>query len=826
MHYLKSLVVSCIAVALLNACGGGGANSTVPGPASLNLTPPPSFAGRTTSTLDFPLSAALQTETKEGSSVSYSVSGTCAGTATAISSKPTSATFGNAAAFAVSNNSTMQFSSNNCQLLPFSAYWTDYFDSNYLPLGTYSSSTGEYGVFASAPVIPVSVKVGDVGTIGTKNYYADSSMSVSIGYDMLSYVIEPDTANTAIVNLITESFTPQGVLFYAEQNRYKIWSNGALVSVSSDVQEQQAHLILTAVPDTTPPQVISSVTQYQNTSIPVDIQFSATFSEWIDPATIDASTITLSLASGGAVPGTITYSGKTVTFVPSSYLMPGTSYVFTIGTGVKDLAGNSLAQSFIYSFVTEPPYGSPPAVGVTAPANGAHMVPLDTSLVANFNTNKLNPATITNSAFYVTDGVTPVSGTLTYNFVFPATNTITFKPDSPLQPNTIYTATITSAIQDIQGNFLPSNYSWSFVTDLPLLNDPVFVLPAKGSAFSVQIGDVTGDGRNDLVYAGGVGLGGCDMEVLSQDTNGGLGAPVSYALAGGICWPSGLAIGDVNHDGKNDVVVGNGSAGLLVYTQTSNGTLNSAVVYASSDTKRVSIADVNHDGLMDVIGAGAGISVWLQNANGTLNAPVQISLNGLAAADLDVGDVNNDGLSDIVVSVYDPNAALNSAMLVITQQPGGTLSAPVSYDLGRIGPTKGLVIGDIDSDRFNEVVYAYAYTANGSGIGVFHQNAAGTLNSPVTYPSFANLTSLSLADISGDGRLDVVGIASYTDFKIVGYTQLPNGTLQSVRQYSTTNTQINPSFGPFAVGDINGDGKLDVVVPDIFSNYLPVYYHK
>jgi hypothetical protein len=76
-----------------------------------------------------------------------------------------------------------------------------------------------------------------------------------------------------------------------------------------------------------------------------------TFSEAMDPSTINTSTFTL-MQGTTAVPGTVSYSGTTATFTPTNTLAAGTSYTATVTTGAKSLTGNSLAANVVWSFTT------------------------------------------------------------------------------------------------------------------------------------------------------------------------------------------------------------------------------------------------------------------------------------------------------------------------------------------------------------------------------------------------------------------------------------------------------------------------------------------
>ncbi|MES1980929.1 MAG: hypothetical protein V4443_00500 [Pseudomonadota bacterium] len=194
-----------------------------------------SSSGLVVSNLSFSFENAYKTMVANGSSYNFAISGSCNGsgsinTAPATTTSPPTVFEGVTAAAAV-QTVTMNFS--NCTNSAVTG--TNYYDVNYNPLG-YNITNGEYGVYLAPPNIPSSVVVGSTGIIGTITVYPDSVSTTSIGTDVLSYVVEADTANTAIVNIITKSYDAGNVLLLTEQDRYLIRTTGALVPVSSDLQ--------------------------------------------------------------------------------------------------------------------------------------------------------------------------------------------------------------------------------------------------------------------------------------------------------------------------------------------------------------------------------------------------------------------------------------------------------------------------------------------------------------------------------------------------------------------------------------------------------------
>ena len=99
------------------------------------------------------------------------------------------------------------------------------------------------------------------------------------------------------------------------------------------------------------PVVNSSDPLNNATDVVLNKVIAITFSEAMNPSTINNSTFTLKQGAT-AVPGTVGYSGTTATFTPSNVLTAGLLYTATITTGAKDLAGNALATNIVWSFTT------------------------------------------------------------------------------------------------------------------------------------------------------------------------------------------------------------------------------------------------------------------------------------------------------------------------------------------------------------------------------------------------------------------------------------------------------------------------------------------
>ncbi len=146
-----------------------------------------------------------------------------------------------------------------------------------------------------------------------------------------------------------------------------------------------------------------------------------------------------------------------MSFTPSSKLYaPGATYTGTVATVVKDLMGNALQVSYVWTFSTGALVS--PTVVSTDPANNATGVLLNKVVAATFSV-PMDPLTITTTTFNVKQGATAVTGVVTYT-----RSTASFTPAAPLASNTIYTATVTAGAKNVAGTPLANDYVWTFTT--------------------------------------------------------------------------------------------------------------------------------------------------------------------------------------------------------------------------------------------------------------------------------------------------------------------------------------------------------------------------
>jgi len=227
--------------------------------------------------------------------------------------------------------------------------------------------------------------------------------------------------------------------------------------------------------------VSSTVPANAAVAVPVGNKLSVTFSEAMDPATLNPATFTLKQGAA-VISGTVSYSGVTAIFAPANTLLSGTVYSATITTGARNLAGNALAGNYAWSFTTGSALDTmKPAVTGTTPANAAASVPIGSKLSATFS-ETMDPATITATTFTLKQGATPVPGVTSYSGV-----TAVFTPSDDLLSNMVYTATITTGAKDLAGNAAAIDYVWSFTTGMLQDTTPPTVATVNPNSHATEI---------------------------------------------------------------------------------------------------------------------------------------------------------------------------------------------------------------------------------------------------------------------------------------------------------------------------------------------------
>jgi hypothetical protein len=277
------------------------------------------------------------------------------------------------------------------------------------------------------------------------------------------------------------------------------------------------------IPDTTRPTVTQTVPTNGEQNAPTNTKISATFSEDMDPASINGTTFQLTGPGATAIAGNVTYAAnsRSALFAPSSpnTLTADTDFTGTI-SGAKDLAGNSLAANYVWRFRTGATSdNAPPTVVSTNPADGASGLCNNQQVNVTFS-EAMDPATIDAASLIVQrSGPSPqpaLPGVVRYD----AAARIASFAAAPALGAGSFTVTVTTAVKDLAGNPLAASKVTTFTSG----TDACPTAPALGAAASFGAfggnATITNDGLLTVVH-GNLGVNAASTKVTGFRDAGG-----------------------------------------------------------------------------------------------------------------------------------------------------------------------------------------------------------------------------------------------------------------------------------------------------------------
>ena len=369
---------------------------------------------------------------------------------------------------------------------------------------------------------------------------------------------------------------------------------------------------------------------------------------------------------------------------------------------------------------------------------------------------------------------------------------------------------------------------------------------AINSATEVLVADLDADGRPDvlaLTHQFGnqpqQGL----LTVRRQTQPGRFAAEDRYVVG---CYPWSMSVADVDGDGRVDLIVtdvsytgcADPSARKAIYLLRQDPArpgqfLTPTKLVDDSRTYRPAVADLNGDGAPDIAWGESSAGsmryhVLYQDPlqRGRFNAPVDIAAPGMVA-DMVAGDIDGDGRADLLMMVYDTSVSYpsHSMLAVARQQADRTLAAPLRLSDQTGVNVERLGILDVDGDGRKDLLafFTPSSTDDHRLVRVLRQRSeAPGWSAPIDLDVqfIPGTCEAAFGDLDQDGRPDVALGCTWPESG--GPLQAPSVRARVNLLHGRGDGQfvfaagidVTPWPDAVAIGDLDGDGRNDVVLHD------------
>jgi FG-GAP-like repeat len=288
---------------------------------------------------------------------------------------------------------------------------------------------------------------------------------------------------------------------------------------------------------------------------------------------------------------------------------------------------------------------------------------------------------------------------------------------------------------------------------------------------SLVVADLNGDGKPDIAYFGGDPK---ELVVLYNQGTNGWSTPKHWPVDDGQLTPNALSVGDLNGDGLNDLVL-LGDPQVYVFKQKPDHTLaDPEKIPYSGTVKAIEVLDIDGDGRKDLLlvnwDSPAPFRFRLQNDSGRLGPEIHFTLDPIRAFTAD--NLEGDKKAQIITIAMNSGRAQVSEF---TRQPAPALSGAFKQGQFQVMPLnrsgdrsrRGVLWADVNGDGLPDLLVA---EPDSGQISIFLQKPDGTLDAPKEFSTLTGVSDLAVADWNGDGKPDIFLLS--TDERQIGVTHM------------------------------------------------------
>lgn len=325
------------------------------------------------------------------------------------------------------------------------------------------------------------------------------------------------------------------------------------------------------------------------------------------------------------------------------------------------------------------------------------------------------------------------------------------------------------------------------------------LLDVGGASIGIVLDDFDGDGDLDLVSANRSKN---TVDVLRGDGAGAFDGSASYPAGAA---PQSMTVADLNGDQRPDIVLGYNNE-TIAYLLNQGGTFADPVTIAIGGVVQVmAAADFNNDGRPDLAAVrrdAPSVLVLLNDGAGGF-APQPELMFDQAPNVLEAADLEGDGRVDLVIG-------LDSQILLARGAGDGSFALDDPLELGLGAFVRDVALDDFNLDGQLDLVVA----DHGDGYSIFTSSADAYERSSVAYEG-AEFTHrrLVLADVDGDTVKDLVGLSAGAGVNLTIELGVGGGAFRPPLSFAAVgDIGLNPLRSEPALGDVDGDGDLDIAV--------------